>query len=319
MGLTLLTGTPFIRPPRIRSMCLAAGGDVNERDTSGWTPLMRAALECRAKIVKLLLDRGADRKLSGKKGQATSFMDSGQTALTAASGCFIARRRAALAPERGMPTGYIDYELAAPALMVHDLIARGADVNAADADGRTPLMMAAMQGWSGVVRELLAAHAAVNVQDHEGRLAVDYVDPSNGDIVALLKNHGSGLSSGRSGRTVCDAERALDKLGYDTPIIDASSLGCDQCVAAQQQFPHFVPIDFARVQSERDPALRCDVSGKIESVGLGLSQRLIVAWQYFAGDRNNAVTVMVIKEISKGLFSDQKLGVRSMDSSCCLR
>lgn len=227
---------------------LAAGGDVNERDRSGWTPLMHAALECRAKIVKLLLDSGADPKLSGKKGQTPSFMDSGQTALTVASGYFIARRRAALAPERGMPTGYIDYELAAPAIMVHDLIARGGEVNAADADGRTPLMMAAIQGWSGVVRELLAAHAAVNVQDHEGRRAIDYVDPSNGDIVALLKNHGSGLSSGRSGRTVCDAERALDKLGYETPIVD--------CIDGQQ----FRAI---LVKFQKDHSL--DATGELDS------------------------------------------------------
>ena len=39
---------------------LTAGGDVDERDDSGWTPLMHAALECRAQIVKLLLEHGAD-------------------------------------------------------------------------------------------------------------------------------------------------------------------------------------------------------------------------------------------------------------------
>jgi hypothetical protein len=55
---------------------------------------MHAALECRAKIEKLLLDGGADPNVSAKKGQTASFMDSGHTALTVASGCFIARRRA---------------------------------------------------------------------------------------------------------------------------------------------------------------------------------------------------------------------------------
>ena len=44
---------------------LAAGGDVNERDKSGWTPLMHAALECRADEMKLLLDKGGDPKLRG--------------------------------------------------------------------------------------------------------------------------------------------------------------------------------------------------------------------------------------------------------------
>ncbi len=45
-----------------------------------------------------------------------------------------------------------------------------ADVNAADADGRTPLMMAAMQGWAGAAKALLANKAAINARDHEGAL-----------------------------------------------------------------------------------------------------------------------------------------------------
>ena len=119
--------------------------------------------ECRAQIVKSLLDRVADPNLGGKKGGA-EFMESGQTALTVASGCFIARRRAQLAPERGMPADYVAYELAAPARMAHDLIDRGAHTHTRDSNGQTPLMYAAMQSWSDVIIELLAAHAAVNAR-----------------------------------------------------------------------------------------------------------------------------------------------------------
>ena len=199
---------------------LAAGGSVNERDESGWTPLMHAALECRAQIVKLLLDSGADARLLANRPRPSSIADFGQYALTVAAGCFIARRRAELAPGRGMPPAYIAYELSAPEMMVRDLIAYGADVNAAGADGRTPLMMAAMQGWAGVVKVLLAKKAAVNARDREGRLAIDYADPGNLEIASLLQKAGSEPLTGHSGRTVCDAERALDRRGYDTPIID---------------------------------------------------------------------------------------------------
>jgi len=45
-------------------------------------------------------------------------------------------------------------------------------------------------------------------------------------MLGLLKDAGSEPPTGRSGRTVCDAEKALDRLGYDTPIID--------CIAGQQ-------------------------------------------------------------------------------------
>src|SRR5262245_11765688 len=56
---------------------LADGGSVNERDISGWTPLMHAALECRADEIKLLLDKGADPKLRGNALDDGGFTRSG--------------------------------------------------------------------------------------------------------------------------------------------------------------------------------------------------------------------------------------------------
>ena len=228
---------------------LAAGGNVNEQDNDGWTPLMHAALECRAQIVKLLLERGADAGLRAKSARSTSFTDHGQSALTIAAGCFINRRRMELAPQRGMSRAYIESEHAAPQTIVHGLIDHGAEVNAIDADGRTPLMMAAMQGWAGVVRELLAAKSAVNARDQMGRIAMDYAAPEDGEIIGLLQRAGSTSPTGRSGRTVCDAERALDKLGYETPIID--------CIAGQQ-------LRTVLIKFQKDRALQA--TGELDSV-----------------------------------------------------
>jgi ankyrin repeat protein len=193
---------------------LAAGGDVNERDQAGWTPIMHAALECRAQILDVLLEHGA---LVNVRSETTNkgFMTTGRTPLLVAAGCFISRRRAQLAPERGMPPGYIEYELAAAGKMVHDLLAHGADVTITDIDGRTPLMMAAMHRWPGAVRDLLAAHADVNVRDRAGRLAIDYADPGDREVIAALKEAGSERPTGHSGRVACDVEVALNKLGSD--------------------------------------------------------------------------------------------------------
>ena len=104
---------------------------------------MYAALECRAEIVNVLLENGAHPNLRAVS-TGESFMEKGQTALLIASGCFIARRRAQLAPERHMPASYAEYELAAPEKMVRELLLRGARVSITDSEGRTPLMMAAI-------------------------------------------------------------------------------------------------------------------------------------------------------------------------------
>ena len=80
-----------------------------------------------------------------------------------------------------------------------------------------------MQGWATVVETLIAAKANVSLRDAEDRLAIDYADPGNSALLKLLRSAGSPPPTEKSGRTVCDAERALDKLGYGTPIMDCIS------------------------------------------------------------------------------------------------
>ena len=199
---------------------LEAGGNINERDQAGWTPLMHAALECRAGEMKLLLDKGADPTLRGNTAENGGFRESGLDPMLLAAGCFISRRRAQLAPERHMREGYVAYELGAAGKMVRELIRHHAHVDTADIHGRTPLMMAAMQGWPEALRALLDGHANIMARDRAGHTLLDFVDPAETQVVVMLKAAGAPPPSGHSGRVVCDAERALDKLGYDMPITD---------------------------------------------------------------------------------------------------
>jgi hypothetical protein len=210
---------------------LAAGGDVNERDRAGWTPIMHAALECREQILDLLLQQGAQVNVRGETTNE-GFMTTGRTPLMLAAGCFIARRRAQLAPERNMNAGYIEYELTTAEKMVHDLLAHGANVKVTDIDGRTPLMMAVMYRWPGAVGDLIAAGADVNVRDHEGRLAIDYADSADREILATLRKAGSKKPTGHSGRIACDVEAALNKLGSD--FIQDCVSGVDLARAVQK-------------------------------------------------------------------------------------
>lgn len=207
---------------------LTAGGNVNERDAANWTPLMHAALECRADIIGLLIAQGADVNARGKS-EGPGFTYTGQTALLLGSGCFINRQRAHLAPERHMPAGYADYELAAPAKIVRALLAHGADFTATDDDGRTPLMMASMHGWPDVAGQLIKAGANVNVHDNAGRIAMDYADSKDEATISTLKQYGSRPATGHSGRAACDLEVAIN-----FPIIDCI-VGPGLIKAFQQQ------------------------------------------------------------------------------------
>jgi Putative peptidoglycan binding domain/Ankyrin repeats (many copies) len=179
---------------------------------------MAAAQEGLPKVFSLLLKSGGD---------VNAHSIHGETALMIASGCFIVRKRAELVSDRHLPDSVRVEQLAAPAAMVRALLNAGADVNAKRDDGRTALMNSAMMSWPEIAEMLLFAKAEVNGHDSEGRLAIDYVDRrSHPEITQILLKAGSKPSTGRSGRTVCEAQIQLSKLGYDTGPID--------CIAGKQ-------------------------------------------------------------------------------------
>jgi uncharacterized protein len=87
---------------------------------------------------------------------------------------------------------------------VRALVASGANVNAADGTGLTPLMAAAAAGHSDVVALLADAGADLDIRDRLGRTALDRaMAASRTGVVRLLRARGS-LGSGKSpGDTVC--------------------------------------------------------------------------------------------------------------------
>jgi uncharacterized protein len=111
----------------------------------GCTPFVRAAQSSDSELMQLLLDWGADPFIP------TAY---GDTALTAAAGI-------------GWVEG-VTYERSAKDNLaaVKMLVYLGLDVNAANRDGRTPLMGAALKGRNDVV-EFLVAHGA-NLEQRDG-------------------------------------------------------------------------------------------------------------------------------------------------------
>jgi len=102
--------------------------------------------------------------------------------------------------------------------VVRLLLAAGAEVNAADLNGQTPFMKAALRGWAEVFETLLAAGADVDAADEEGATALIRalsVDEEDRDAVTRIVQ--SLLAAG------ADVQQADDE--GQTPLMLAAAYG----------------------------------------------------------------------------------------------
>ena len=206
---------------RVMTFLLEHGADANYR-ASGVTPLCSAAEAGQKSMVELLLNHGArvdDRDnrsatalhlavAMGFKAVAETLLDHKANPNEGNS-----QGRESVTPLHAAAGG-------ASVSMVELLLARGANVNATDASGRTPLHRACESGHPEIVRALLAAKADPAARDNDGYTPLHAAaSPGYGDIVNLLVEAGSPVNAeNKNGATAlflavfnrqADAARAL--------------------------------------------------------------------------------------------------------------
>jgi len=138
-------------------------GQVNEKGTNGWTPLLLAAVQGRTDIVQALLHAGADADLRFN-GEETPLM-------LAAAQDHIA--------------------------VVRLLVEARSNIDARCTNDRTALMLAAANGHEDTVEALIALRADVGARDSKGERALDYAARyGHRPTVAVLLQNGAELEAG---------------------------------------------------------------------------------------------------------------------------
>lgn len=152
------------------TVLLDRGANVNAHDAGhAQTALMWAVIEKHADAAKLLLDRGANINMSTIVTNTPGEYVPAKPA--AASGTGIIRQRALPTPNGGM-TALLFAVRDGNAEMVRLLLDRGANIDQASGNHTTPLIIALLNGQTGIAAELVAHGADVNALDDYRRGAL---------------------------------------------------------------------------------------------------------------------------------------------------
>ncbi len=171
-GETLLSVATRAHAPDVVSALLKHGANVNA-SMQDWnsTALMVAIRENESAIVKILLDNGADVNARTKAGQKPARRPAG--AGGGSHGTGIIRSgippSGSQAPTQGGFTPLLYAARDGRIDMVQSLVAKGANLETADANGITPLQMAIANDNIALARYLLERGANPNSKDDYGR------------------------------------------------------------------------------------------------------------------------------------------------------
>jgi ankyrin repeat protein len=162
------------------------GADINARDTSGRTALHYAVEYGHEDVVELLIANGADMNVKDKDGNAPGHVALGENN----------RPILELLIANGANLDFIHLSAYQGDLdKVRSFIEEGADVNAADFYGATPLHYAAVRGNKEVVELLISRGVQANTRDKNGITPQHFAaGEGHKDIVQILIANGADVN-----------------------------------------------------------------------------------------------------------------------------
>nr|XP_023689336.1 ankyrin repeat and SAM domain-containing protein 6 [Paramormyrops kingsleyae] len=212
-------------------LLLEWGADANvSLRTTGWSSLMLAVLSGKVGVAQQLVERGADPDhlnvlsktafeiaLQLQQKDVKSYLD------------LVTTVRPQSADEKKRPDVFSALKLGSSQLVREILEEDPAQVNSANADGASPLMIAAVSGQLGVVQLLVEKNGDMNKQDsvHGWTALMQATYHGNKDVVKYLLNQGADVNlRAKNGYTAFDLVMLLNDP--DTELVRLLASVCMQ-------------------------------------------------------------------------------------------